>query len=72
MIRVTNLHQKKFAVNSELIEMIENTPDTMITLTTGKKIMVLESIDELIEKIIEFRTHAYPIKIRRRTEYTEE
>jgi flagellar protein FlbD len=42
-------------VNSDLIEFIEATPDTVITLTTQEKIVVLESTDEIIKKVIEFK-----------------
>jgi len=38
-------------VNAELIELIESTPDTILTLTTGKKIMVKESVEEVVEKV---------------------
>lgn len=43
MIDVTKVNGKKFTLNSRLIETIEETPDTVITLTTGKKIIVKES-----------------------------
>ncbi len=42
-------------LNSDLIEHIESTPDTVIALTNGQKFVVLESADEVIEKVIEFR-----------------
>lgn len=42
-------------MNSDLIEHVEVTPDTVITLTTGQKLMVMESADEVIKKVIEFR-----------------
>ncbi|MDD5900469.1 MAG: flagellar FlbD family protein [Lachnospiraceae bacterium] len=43
MIEVTKLNDTKLTVNAELIEMVEEIPDTVITLTTGKKIFVKES-----------------------------
>ena len=43
LIEVTRLNGKGLTINSDLIEMIEETPDTVITLTTGKKIIVKES-----------------------------
>ena len=43
MIDVTRLNGKEVTINCELIEMVEETPDTVITLTTGKKIIVKES-----------------------------
>ena len=47
MIDVTKVNGKKFTLNSRLIETIEETPDTVITLTTGKKINVKESRQEV-------------------------
>lgn len=47
MIDVTKVNGKKFTLNSRLIETIEETPDTVITLTTGKKIIVTESRQEV-------------------------
>ncbi|SHI05325.1 flagellar FlbD family protein [Sporanaerobacter acetigenes] len=55
MIRVKRLNGKEFVVNSDLIEFVEETPDTVISLTTGKKVVVQESVDEVIEKVIEFK-----------------
>ena len=43
MIEVTKLNDMKVSINAELIETVEEIPDTMITLTTGKKIFVKES-----------------------------
>ncbi len=54
MIKVTKLNGDVIYINSNLIEFIEETPDTMITLTTGKKIIVKEKIDEIIDRIIEY------------------
>ena len=52
MIKVKRLNGKEFVINSELIEFVEETPDTVISLTTGKKVVVQESVDEVIKKII--------------------
>ena len=43
MIEITKLNDVKISVNAELIEMVEEVPDTVVTLTTGKKIFVKES-----------------------------
>lgn len=55
LITVTRLNKSQVAVNPELIETIESTPDTMISLIDGKKIIVLEKVEEVIEKIITYR-----------------
>jgi len=54
MIRVTRLNNQPFVVNCELIKFIEETPDTVLTLITGEKIVVSESMDEIIERVIEY------------------
>jgi flagellar protein FlbD len=55
MIHLTRLNQLPLVVNADLIEHIEMTPDTVIFLTTGQKILVRESANEIIEKVIYFR-----------------
>jgi flagellar protein FlbD len=42
-------------INGDLIEMIETTPETLITLTTGKKVIVKESVDEVVEKVKKYK-----------------
>lgn len=54
MIALTLLNDACVYVNSSLIEMFERTPDTVITLTTGKKLIVKESPEEVIDKVMEF------------------
>ncbi len=55
MIKVTRLDGSELIVNSDMIEFVESTPDTIVTLTDGKKVIVQEKPDELIERIITFR-----------------
>lgn len=55
MICVKRLNGKEYIVNSDLIEFIESKPDTTITLTTGKTIIVLNSIEDIIEQIIKYK-----------------
>jgi flagellar protein FlbD len=63
MIKVTKLNGTQLVVNADLIEFIEATPDTLISLTTGRKIMVLEDLDEVIRKAMGYRAKAriYPV-----------
>jgi flagellar protein FlbD len=56
MIKLTRLSRASVILNSDLIEHIDETPDTVITLTSGQKLMVLESAEDIIGKVIEFRT----------------
>jgi len=55
MIKVTRINNKELVVNAELIEFLEQTPDCIISLTTGKKFAVIDTIDEIVQKIIEYR-----------------
>jgi flagellar protein FlbD len=55
MIRLTRINHVPLVLNSDLIEHVEVTPDTVISLTTGQKFVVLESPDEVIRRVVEFR-----------------
>lgn len=55
MIQLTRLNHAPLVLNSDLIEHMDVTPDTVVTLTTGQKIVVLESAEEIVERIIQFR-----------------
>ena len=55
MIKLTRLNHTPLIVNSDLIEHIEVTPDTVVTLTSGQKLIVLESAEEIVERVITFR-----------------
>ncbi len=54
MIKVTRLNGRPFVINAELIQFIEETPDTVITMTTHEKVLVKESADEVIRRVVEF------------------
>lgn len=54
MIVLTRLNGKEFVVNAELIRYVEETPDTMLTLTTGDKFMVKESMREVVRKAVDY------------------
>lgn len=55
MIGLTRLNGTPFVLNAELIEQVEKTPDTVITLVTGNNIVVKEAVDDVIGKIVEYR-----------------
>ena len=59
MILVTRLNRKEFYVNPDLIKFIEETPDTVITLTDSTKLVVLENADLLIGRIITYRASTF-------------
>jgi flagellar protein FlbD len=55
MITLTRLNNRPFTVNSDLIKFIEQSPDTVITLLNGEKVLVLESAEEVRNRVVEFR-----------------
>jgi flagellar protein FlbD len=59
MIQLTRLNNTPMVVNSDLIKFIEKAPDTMLTLVTGEKVVVLESVDQVVDRIIEFRSRIH-------------
>ncbi len=62
MIRLTKLNRSSFVLNCELIETIESTPDTVISTTNGKKYVVAEGIDEVVDKVIQYKSNINKIK----------
>ncbi len=63
MIEVTKLNKATIIVNADLIEFVERTPDTLITLTTGRKLMVIETLEQVLERTLAYRskTRVYPV-----------
>ena len=55
MIQLTRLNNQTFMVNSDLIKFVDRSPDTVITLVTGEKIVVRDSVEEVLARILEFR-----------------
>jgi flagellar protein FlbD len=55
MIHVTRLNQSSIVLNCDLIEQIESTPDTVITLVNNQKLTVLETADEIVDRIRNYR-----------------
>lgn len=55
MIHLTRINHVPLVLNSDLIEHIESTPDTIISLTGGQTLMVLETPEEVVRRVIEFR-----------------
>ncbi|MCG5054403.1 MAG: flagellar FlbD family protein [Myxococcales bacterium] len=55
MIFLTRLDGREVVVNSDLIVTVESTPDTMVTLTTGDRLLVRESVDGVVERAVAFR-----------------
>lgn len=55
MIRLTRLNGGPFFLNPELIEHVETTPDTLVTLTNGHQFMVREPVEEVMRLVFEYR-----------------
>ena len=55
MIKLTRFNRTNYVLNCDLIEMVESTPDTVITTITGKKYLVAETVEEIVEKVIEYK-----------------
>jgi flagellar protein FlbD len=55
MIHLTRLNNTKVTINSDLIKYVEQSPDTVITLLNGEKLLVRESAEEILDRIILFR-----------------
>jgi flagellar protein FlbD len=61
LIRVTKLNAEVFYVNPYEIEFIEETPDTVISLKSGKKVLVTERAEDVIKEMIEFYRLTVPL-----------
>lgn len=59
MVHLTRINHTQVVLNSDLIEHIEATPDTVISLTNGEKIMVLESSEEIVRRVMEFQRYIH-------------
>jgi flagellar protein FlbD len=57
MIQLTRLNHSRVMINSDLIKFVEQSPDTVITLLNGEKILVQETVPQIIQQVIEFRRH---------------
>jgi flagellar protein FlbD len=55
VIHVTRIKGQHAAINPDLIETVEETPDTVICFTSGEKMLVRESLQEIIDRVVEFR-----------------
>jgi len=55
MITLTRLNKRVVVINAELIKMLEETPDTLVTLINGDTMMVTESVDEVVRRAIDYQ-----------------
>ena len=55
MIVVSRLNGEAFGLNADLIERVEAMPDTVVTLLDGKKLLIRESVEDVIDKVLDYR-----------------
>lgn len=63
MIDVTGMNHERFILNADHIEKIEEVPETIITLTNGRKYIVLESVQEVKNAVIEYKNKIFTYKV---------
>ena len=59
MIKLKKINGEEIVVNASLIESIQSTPDTVLTLTSNKKILLMDEVDEVIERVINYYQRIY-------------
>jgi len=55
MVHLTRINDTHFVINAEMIELVESSPDTIVSLTTGHKYLVKDTVDEVIAKVVEYK-----------------
>jgi len=71
MIELTRLNGKTMVVNSDLIKTVEASPDTMLTLINGEKLIVREEINEVTERTLAYRARLLGALVRRLPHYRD-
>lgn len=61
MIKLTRFNHSEIVINADLIEFVEATPDTVVSSVTGKKLLVLEPVDEVIRRVVAYRSQVRPL-----------
>ncbi|KGI37836.1 endoflagellar protein [Clostridium tetani] len=61
MIHLTGLDNKDFVLNADHIEKLQSVPETVITLTNGKKYLVKEEIDDIISRVLKYKREIYTL-----------
>jgi flagellar protein FlbD len=63
MIELTRFNGERFVLNANLIEMVESTPDTVIRLLNGKKVIVRETVEEVVQRALEYARRVHHIAV---------
>lgn len=64
MVKLTKLNDQVFTINSDLIETLEEAPDTVVVMTTGNKYVVKETPEEIIDKVVHFKRRIHILEDR--------
>lgn len=59
MIKLTGLNNKELVINADNIEKLEAVPESLITLTNGNKYLVHENVDDIINRVIEYKSKIF-------------
>jgi len=62
MIYVTKINDKEIMINCDLIECVESNPDTTITMTTGRKIIVKESVEDIKQRTVDYKRQLFDLR----------
>lgn len=65
MITVTRINGQPITLNAEMIEFVESTPDTIVTMANGKKIIIKEPVQEVIDRVIVYKKKCLEMSNRR-------
>ncbi|MGH9600396.1 MAG: flagellar FlbD family protein [Terracidiphilus sp.] len=71
MIELTRLNGNSMVLNSDLIKTAEASPDTMLTLINGEKLIVREDIGEVVERVLAYRARLLAVVARRMTHFAD-
>ncbi|MGL4774132.1 MAG: flagellar FlbD family protein [Clostridium sp.] len=63
MIYLTGMDNKEYVLNADHIEKIEEVPETIITLVNGKKYIVLETVEEVVEEVVRYKNRIVTYRI---------
>ncbi len=63
MIELTRFNGERFVLNADQIEMVEGTPDTLIRLLSGKKLLVKESVADVVQRVLDYARRVHSIAV---------
>jgi len=61
VIKLTRLNNREITVNADQVEFLESTPETIVSMATGRKVVVKEPVEEVVRRIVEYRARVLPV-----------